>query len=88
MIEPIVDLVNRVKNLESKRSSQTEIPPNIIKMRHIGEGVRYIQTGLAADRPTTPDEPPNSTMVYFAYDTNVLSVWNISTDAWKTVTLT
>lgn len=86
------ELEKKIESLERqlgdlKRISQEAIRPDTIKMRHIGEGVRYVQTGLAADRPETPAEPPNSCMIYFAYDANVLSVWNTSTNAWKTTTL-
>lgn len=50
-----------------------------------GSGGAFIQSGLAADRPATPTNPTRRSMVYFATDTGVLSVWNGS--AWKTTTL-
>lgn len=81
------ELEREIDKLKKKRVYQTDIPRDVVKMRHIGEGVRFIQTGLAADRPTTPAEPDSSCMIWFSYDTNVLSVWNTSTNAWKTTTL-
>ena len=82
------ELFKRVALLEQKRIYQQDIANDVVKMKHVGEGVRYIQTGLAADRPTTPAEPSNSCMIWFSYDSNVLSVYNVNTDSWKSVTLT
>ena len=47
-----------------------------------------IKTGLAADRPTTPVVSIGTTTQYYAYDTKVLSIWNIDTDSWNTVAFT
>lgn len=46
-----------------------------------------VQTGLAADRPATPNTSPGTTTSYYAYNTKVLSVWNINTDDWDEVVL-
>lgn len=35
-----------------------------------------IQEGLAADRPTVPNLPPNTGGFYIATDTGVISVWS------------
>jgi len=85
MIEPsdmivIQDMINR--SLTGKVSSFM-IPNNSVKQRHIGEGVRYIQYGLAAERPATDILPGT---IFFATDTFVLSVYTGTT--WKTATLT
>lgn len=83
------ELRGRVSDLEKKRIFQQDVIPDAIKMRHIGEGVRYIQTGTAANRPTTPAVPPGSCMLYFETDTNKLYIWNTATSGggWKSVTL-
>lgn len=80
--EQIQDLLRRVKALENKRIYQDDIVSDGVKTRHVGEGVRFIQTGVAADRPTTPAEPPGSAMIYFETDTNKLYIWNPSTNLW------
>ncbi len=44
------------------------------------------QTGLAAARPTQPSEAPAGTFIlYFASDTQTLSIWNPATNAWIVV---
>jgi len=83
--QQITELRREVENLKSRRITQVEILPDVVKMRHVGEGVRFIQTGLASKRPTTPAKPPNSAMLWFATDTGVLSIWNISTNAWVAI---
>ena len=41
------------------------------------------QTGLAAVRPTQPSEAPAGTFIlYFASDTQALSIWNPATNTW------
>ena len=61
---------------------QFDVLPDAIKQRHIGEGVRFIRAGLAADRPTSGEKEG---AFYYATDTFVLSGWTGS--AWKTTTL-
>ena len=63
--------------------SQSSIFPESIKSRHVGEGVRYIRAGTAANRPTSGEK---AGAIYFATDTFDLSVWTGS--AWKTEALT
>ena len=85
-------LEQRVKELEdelkrmSTRTYQYNIPPNAIKQRHIGEGVRFLRSGLAADRPASPETSQNGLALYWAYDTGVLSIW--SGTAWLSETFT
>lgn len=77
------DVEQRVKKLEDevvliqqRRTGQQMVIPDAIKMRHVGEGVRYLRSGLAANRPTSGEEPLQGSAVYFATDTNVLSIWD------------
>ena len=78
-------LEERIKLLEERRVHQTMVMPDAIRQRHIGEGVRFIRSGLAADRPTSGEEPLQGSAAYFATDTGVLSIWD--GDAWLTTTL-
>jgi len=48
----------------------------------VGEGVRMVRAGLAADRPTSGEKDG---AVFFATDTGVLSAWDGS--AWLDTTL-
>lgn len=41
-----------------------------------------LQTGLATDRSTTPTVVKGTTVMFYAYDTKTLSIWNIDTDDW------
>lgn len=47
-----------------------------------------LKSGLAADRPPTPTPSTGLTVSYYAYDSKVLSVWNIDSESWDEVTLT
>jgi hypothetical protein len=53
-----------------------------VKAIHIGDGVRMIRAGLAANRPTSGEK---AGACYFATDSFVLSVWTGS--VWKDTTL-
>jgi len=61
--------------------SQHNIPPDMVKERHMGEGIRFIRAGLVANRPTTPEKDG---AVYYATDENKLYIGD--TDAWLSVT--
>jgi len=81
----IQELKDIVTQLEHSRVSQTNIEPDAVKQRHVGEGVRFIRSGLAADRPTSGEGTTSGSAMYWATDTFVLSIWTGS--AWKTTTL-
>ena len=59
------------------RITQDQIMPGAVKQRHLGEGNRFIRSGLIANRPTT-GEPvmANSSAYYYATDQHDLSLWN------------
>jgi len=71
-----------------RRAFQEQITPDIIKMRHIGEGVRYIRDGKTADKATSGEEPAQGAAIFFDYNTNTLYIWNRLTKAWKSEVLT
>jgi hypothetical protein len=54
-----------------------------LKLLAIRTGSSPISTGLAADRPTPTALSPNTTIMYYATDTNTLSIWNTDTSTWK-----
>ena len=62
---------------------QFDVLPDIVKQRHVGEGVRFVRAGLATNRPTSGEK---AGAVYLATDTDVLSAWNGT--AWVSETLT
>lgn len=35
---------------------QENILPDIIKSRHVGEGVRFLRAGTSSNKPTTPEK--------------------------------
>lgn len=84
--DKIKKLEKEIESLKDKRVHQSDLTPDVVKMRHVGEGVRFIRSGLAADRPTNGEEPLQGAAVYFATDSGVLSIWD--GDAWVSETLT
>ena len=52
---------------------QFSILPDLVKSRHIGEGVRYLRAGTAANRPTSGEK---TGAVWFSTDTDTLNIWN------------
>lgn len=78
----IEELAKKIKVLEEKRIYQRDIAPEGVKMRHVGEGVRFIRSGLAADRPTEGEVPLQGTAIFLATDTNVMSIWDNTNGAW------
>lgn len=58
-----------------------DIGTGAVTQRHIGDEYKVIKFGLSTDRP----DGSTRTKVFFATDTNVLSIWNGT--AWKTTTL-
>lgn len=57
---------------------QSQIVPKVIKQRHIQDYV--IKSGTSTDRPT--DGAKVGVYAYFNTDTNVLSIWNTSSEVW------
>jgi len=71
----IKDLEDRIRTLEGKRIFQQDLMPDVVKMRHIGEGVRFIRSGLATNKPTA-EKPMQGSAVYWATDTGALYLWS------------
>lgn len=82
-IDKIKELEDRIRKLETARITQDKFIPNSIGARFIGEGVRFVRYGLAANRPTSGEIPG---AIWFSTDTQVLSIWAGS--AWYSETLT
>lgn len=49
-----------------------------------------LKTGLAANRPLGTDLSlsPGTTVMYYAYDTKTLSIWNTQSSVWDTEVFT
>lgn len=87
------NLEKRVKKIEQeiislhgRRILQSDVLPNVIKKRHMGEPNSYVNSGLAADKPTEGISTNGGVSIYFATDTNVLYIWNGT--AWVSEILT
>lgn len=74
--ETVADLLKRIKVLEQRRIYQQDIPSDVVKQRHVGEGVRFIRSGLASARPDEGEGTLQGSAFFFATDTGILSVWN------------
>ncbi len=72
-------------SLETIISVISKLTKRVQRLEVRGSGGAFIQAGLAADRPASPTNASGKSMIYFATDTNVLSVYNGS--AWKSTTL-
>jgi hypothetical protein len=79
-------LKDRVDFLDDKRVLQADITPNAVKMRHIGEGVRFIRSGISTKRPTDGETCLQGQPLFWATDTGVLSIWDGT--QWLETTLT
>lgn len=77
------EIIKIIKEEIRKVITQIDYLPDSIKQRHIGEGIRFIRAGLAANRPTSGEK---AGATYFATDTNFLSIWNGS--VWVEIELT
>ena len=80
----IKELRRELDMLKQKRVSQTDVIPDSIKMRAMGEANRYIWAGLEADLPTGASVT-SSVVAYFCTDTFKLKIWTGT--AYKSVTL-
>lgn len=77
LLKRIKELEREVAELKHRRIHQQDITSDAVKERHVGEGVRFIRAGLAANKPTTPEKDG---AVYFETDTNKLFIGD--TSAW------
>ncbi len=80
IVNDLSELKSKVEKLEKKRIFQQDIMPDVVKMRHVGEGVRYIRSGLDADLPKA-ETPMQGSAIYYATDTNKIYIWDGT--AWK-----
>ena len=74
------DVIKLIKKEVKENLDQQDITSDLIKQRHVGEGIRFIRAGTAANRPTSGEL---NGAIYFATDTAVLSLWDGS--AWVTL---
>lgn len=84
----INELKKEVERLKVKRSYQQDLMPQSVKNRAMGEANTYIFNGSTANKPTTGVSVTIGTQVYFDEGANKLYIWNSTSKAWKSVTLT
>ena len=58
-------LEDTVRFLTEKRIAQVDILPDSVKMRHVGEGVRFIRGGATASKPTKGEGVMQGYAIYF-----------------------
>ena len=76
--EQIKDIKALIKEELRGSLSQSDFMPDIIKQRHVGEGVRYIRAGATTLKPTSGEK---AGALFFDTTTNKLYIWTGS--AWK-----
>jgi hypothetical protein len=81
------ELEERIKTLETRRLLQQDYTNDSVKMRTIGEGVRYIRGGVTADKPTSGEEPMQGNAIFFDETASKLYIWNRTTNLWKSATI-
>ena len=86
-MDKLKELEERIAKLETKRVLQQDILPDVVKMRHIGEGVRFIRGGITADKPTAGEEPMQGNAVFYDETAEKLYIWNRTSGAWVSVSL-
>lgn len=82
MKDELEKLKLRIEKLEQRRVYTTDIMPKAVTQAAI-DGL-IIFRGLAADRPT---DGSTEKQAYFAEDTKVFSIWNTTSEAWESETL-
>lgn len=85
LLKRIDKLEDEIKSLQTKRVTQAQVLPDVIKERHVGEGVRFIRAGLEADLPTEGEPTASGQPFYWCTDSFKLKIWTGT--AWKSVTL-
>jgi hypothetical protein len=68
---PDIDLSAFLKPSQWLR--QADALPDAVRQRHVGEGIRYIRSGLTADRPAKQTIDGSA---FFSTDDSILSIWN------------
>ena len=83
-------LEDTVRFLTEKRIAQVDILPDSVKMRHVGEGVRFIRGGATASKPTKGEGVMQGYAIYFDTTAKKLYIWNsdATTPAWNEASFT
>ena len=87
LIKQLEKLQKEVNLLKVRRVGQTEILVDAVKMRHIGEGVRFIRDGITADIPVSAEVPMQGAAIYYDRTAKKLYIWNNDNDEWDEVAL-
>ena len=84
MDSEIAKLQKQIDELKVRRISQSDLIPQQIKKRHMGEPNSYIWAGLEANLPTGASVT-SGVVAYFCTDSFKLKIWTGT--AFKSVTL-
>lgn len=84
LTEQMDDLKKELERVSQKRIFQQDIVPDVIKMRHMGEGNRFVRAGSATNKPTVGEDATDSLAMY--YDVTNHKLW-VYDSGWKSVTL-
>ncbi len=84
LVKKVEELEKTVEQLRIKRAFQWDLAPDCVKMRHMSEPNRYVNSGLDANRPTGVSVT-SGVRAYFATDTGKFYIYNGT--AWVSVTL-
>jgi len=85
-LEKIVkDLKREVEQLKQKRVGQTDLIPDSVKMRHVGEGIRFVRS-VVEDLPT-PETPLQGLPIVYTTIDNKLHIYNNTDDTWYSIQL-
>lgn len=85
---PNEDLTQRVAELERKvlditrRVHQEDVVPDAIKMRHIGEGTRFLRDGVTADLPEEGEIPLQGAACFFDHEDREFYIWSRTANDW------
>jgi len=81
-------LEDNVRFLMEKRIGQVDILPDAIKMRHVGEGIRFIRGGKS--KPTKGEGTMQGYALFYDTTAKKLYIWNsdATTPAWQYASFT
>lgn len=88
LFKKIENLEKEIRELKNRRITQDQIIPDVVKQRHVGEGVRFIRGGITAGKPTLGEDTLQGNAVYYDETVKKLYIWNNTNSAWEYVQFT
>ena len=77
------DLQKQIDDLRVKRIHEHDILPGEIKSKHISEGVKWIRSGITANKPTSGEDTDYGGAIYYDTTANKLYIWNTVSKTWR-----